>query len=103
LILLAGIVTKKELVGRIAVEAELTRGQAARALEACIEGIQAGLQRGDRVTLSGFGTFAVRERKPRRVRNPRNGGDMQIAARRVPRFAPAPDLRSAIDKTGGTG
>jgi DNA-binding protein HU-beta len=102
LILLAGIVTKKDLVGRIAVEAQLTRGQATRALEACIAGIQASLQRGDRVTISGFGTFAVLERKARRVRNPRNGGDMQIAARRVPRFAPGTDLKSAIDKPGGT-
>jgi len=100
LILLAGIVTKRDLVGKIAVEAELTRGQAARALEACIAGIQAGLQQGDRVTISGFGTFAVRERKSRRVRNPRNGGDMQVAARRVPRFRPGADLQSAIDGPG---
>jgi len=101
LILLAGIVTKKDLVGRIAVEAQLTRGQAARALEACIGGIRAGLERGDRVTISGFGTFAVRERKPRRVLNPRDGGDMQVAARRVPRFRPGSDLQSAIDKPDG--
>lgn len=100
MILLAGIVTKRDLVGKIAVEAELTRGQAARALEACIAGIQAGLQQGDRVTISGFGTFAVRERKSRRVRNPRNGGDMQVAARRVPRFRPGADLQSAIDGPG---
>ena len=89
--------TKRELVSRIALEAQLTRGQAARALEACIGGIQDSLLRGDRVTLSGFGTFAVRERQSRRVRNPRNGGDMQIAARRVPRFRPGADLKSAID------
>lgn len=95
--------TKKELVSRIALEAELTRGQAARALEACIGGIQAGLRRGDRVTISGFGTFAVRERKPRRVRNPRSGGDMQVAARRVPRFRAGTDLQSAIDRPDGTG
>lgn len=101
MILLAGIVTKKDLVGRIALEASLTRDQAARALEACIAGIQAGLQRGDRVTLSGFGTFAVLERKARRVRHPRNGGDMQIAARRVPRFAPGAELKSAIGRKNG--
>jgi DNA-binding protein HU-beta len=100
LILLAGIVTKRELVSRIAVEAELTRGQAQRALEACIGGIQAGLQRGDRVTISGFGTFAVRERKSRRVRNPRDGEHMQVAARRVPRFRAGTDLQSAIDGPG---
>ena len=93
--------TKKDLVGRIAVDARLTRELAARALEACIAGIQAGLLRGDRVTLSGFGTFAVLERKARRVRNPRNGGDMEIAARRVPRFAPGTELRSAVGRTNG--
>ena len=103
MILLAGIVTRKELITWIAVQAELTRGQAARALEACIGGIQAGLKRGDRVTISGFGTFAVRERKSRRVRNPRNGGDIQVAARRVPRFRPGTDLQSAIDRRGGDG
>jgi len=100
LILLAGIVTKKDLVGRIAADARLTREQAARALEACIAGIQAGLQRGDRVTLSGFGTFGVSHRKARRVRNPRSGRDMQIAARRVPRFAPGLELKSAVDQSG---
>jgi len=94
-------VTKKDLVGRIAIEAQLTRDQAARALEACIAGIQASLERGDRVTLSGFGTFAVLERKARRVRNPRNGGAMEIAARRVPRFAPGTELKSAIGAAAG--
>jgi DNA-binding protein HU-beta len=101
LILLAGIVNKKDLVGRIAVDARLTRDQATRALEACIAGIQAGLERGDRVTLSGFGAFSVLERKARRVRNPRNGGDMQIAARRVPRFAPGTGLKSAVGGPNG--
>ena len=86
----------------MAVAADLTRVQAARALEACFEGIRAGLERGDRVTIAGFGSFAVRERKPRRVRNPRNGGDMQVAGRRVARFRPGTDLQSAVDRTDGT-
>lgn len=97
MILLAGIVTKKDLVSRIAAEAEITRGQAARALHACFGGIQAGLEQGDRVTIAGFGTFAVRERKARRVRDPRGGGAMQVAARRVTRFRAGTDLQSAID------
>lgn len=87
---------RKDLIGKIASDADLTRTQAARALTACLEGIRAGLVRGDRVTISGFGTFGVSHRKPRTLRNPRDGKAMEIAARRVPRFAPGNELRSAI-------
>lgn len=90
---------KKDLIGTIADEAGLTRAQAARALEACVSGIQAGLMRGDRVTISGFGTFGVLNRKARRVRNPQSGGAMEVAAKRVPRFAPGILLKAAISST----
>jgi DNA-binding protein HU-beta len=90
-------VTKRDLIGRIAADAGLTRAQAAKALEACVAGIQASLVRGDRVTISGFGTFGVSHRKARRIRIPKNGGAVDIAAKRVPRFAPGVILRSAID------
>jgi nucleoid DNA-binding protein len=83
-------------VGIIAIEAGLTRVQAARAVEAFVQGVQRGLVRGDRVTISGFGTFGVSQRKARQVRNPRSGHAMEIAAKRVPRFAPGMDLKSAI-------
>jgi DNA-binding protein HU-beta len=100
LIKLAGIreclVNKRDLVGKIALDARLTRAQAARALDAFLEGIRVSLARGDRVTISGFGTFAVTHRKARRVRNPRNGGAIEVAAKRVPRFAPGLELKSAI-------
>jgi nucleoid DNA-binding protein len=91
-------VNRKDLIFKIATDAELTRSQAARAMNAFLEGIQAGLVRGDRVTISGFGTFGVSHRKPRTLRNPRNGEAIAIAAKRVPRFAPGSDLRSAIQK-----
>ena len=89
---------KKDLVVKIASDARLTRAQATRALDAFLAGIQASLIKGDRVTLSGFGTFGVSQRKARRVRNPRNGSAIQVAAKRVPRFAPGLDLKSAIDR-----
>jgi len=84
-------------VGKIARDARLTRSQASRALDALVEGIQASLVKGDRVTISGFGTFGVFKRKARRVRNPRGGSDFEVAAKRVPRFAPGMELKSAID------
>jgi DNA-binding protein HU-beta len=86
-------VNKKDLAEKVASDANLTRAQAARAVEAFVSGIRDSLASGGRVTISGFGTFNVSDHKARRVRDPRNGGDLQIAARRVPRFAPALNLR----------
>jgi DNA-binding protein HU-beta len=89
---------KKDLVGKIASDASLTRAQASRALDAFVQGIQTSLERGDRVTISGFGTFGVSNRKARRVRDPRSGRAMEVAAKRVPRFAPGVELKSAIGR-----
>ncbi len=94
---------KKDLIGKIAVDASLTRAQASRALDAVVEGIQTGLSRGDRVTISGFGSFGVLHRKARRVRNPANGKAIEIAARRVARFAPGSGLKSVIQRSGRDG
>ena len=89
---------KRDLVGKMALDARLTRTQATRALDAFLEGIQTSLVRGDRVTISGFGTFGVSQRKARKVRNPRSGSAIEIAAKRVPRFAPGLELKSAIER-----
>jgi DNA-binding protein HU-beta len=97
LIKLAVTVNKKDLVGKIASDAQLTRAQATAALDAIVQGIQASLVRGDRVTISGFGSFGISQRKARRVRNPQSGSAIEIAAKRVPRFAPGVELKSAID------
>jgi DNA-binding protein HU-beta len=58
--------------------------------------VQTSLTKGDRVTLVGFGTFAISHHKARRVRVPRRGRTVEIAARRVARFAPGLDLKLAI-------
>jgi DNA-binding protein HU-beta len=92
---------KRDLVTKIAVDAQLTRAQASRAVDAFIAGVQAGLLRGDRVTLSGFGSFAVSQRKARSVRNPRSGAPIRIDARRAPRFAPAIEFKAAVNRDTG--
>jgi DNA-binding protein HU-beta len=88
---------KRDMVGKIANGANITRVQATRALEAFLAGVQSTLVRGDRVTISGFGTFDVLHRKARQVRNPRSGRSVEVRARRVPRFAAAPHFKSAVD------
>jgi DNA-binding protein HU-beta len=91
-------VNRRDLVGKIAHDADLTRAQAAKALAAFIEGVQGSLLRGDRVTISGFGSFAVTQRKARSVRDPRRGTPLRIDAARVPRFAPGMEFKAAMNR-----
>lgn len=91
---------KRDLVESIAGDARITRVQAARAVDAFVRSVQSSLVNGDRVTLVGFGTFAVSQRKARRVREPRGGRTMQIEAKRVARFAPGVELRAALENSG---
>ena len=65
--------TKSELVDQVADRAGLTKGEAARAVEAVLGTVQDTLRRGSEVTLSGFGKFHVGERGARRGRQPAHG------------------------------
>jgi len=94
-------VNKRDLVESIAGTAQITRVQAAKALEAFVQTVQASLVNGDRVTLVGFGTFAVSDRKARRVREPHQGKTIEIKATRVARFAAGLELKSALANSRG--
>ena len=88
---------KRDLVEEIAAGARLTKAQAGLAIDALVSAIKCSLVKGERVTLAGFGTFAVARRRARRVRDPRRGTTMQIRARSVARFAPGLELKMAIE------
>src|SRR5262245_21984847 len=94
---------KRDLVVRIAEEAVISKTQAVRAVDSFLSAVQDGLTRGDRITLVGFGTFSVLERKSRLVREPRTGATMQIKSRHVPRFIAGIELRKAIANAFRTG
>lgn len=94
---------KRLLVAEMASETKLTRAQAARALESFLRAVRTSLARGERVTLAGFGSFAISRHKARAVRDPRSGAAMRIEARAVPRFAPGLELKMAIDRAELTG
>jgi DNA-binding protein HU-beta len=95
-------VNKSDLIRKMARDARLTNVQACKALDAFLDGVQLSLLQGDRVTLVGFGTFTTSQRKARLVRDPRSGGTMEIATRRVARFAPGLDLRRAVQNSSKT-
>lgn len=90
--------TKSELVGQVADRAELTKPEAARAVDALLVTVEDALRRGSEVTVSGFGKFHVGERGARNGVNPRTGERIRIAASRVPRFTAGSGLKNAVKK-----
>lgn len=88
---------KADLIERIAADAEITKSAAGTALDSFLESVTRSLQKGEKVTLVGFGTFDVSERKAREGRNPRTGEAIQIPARTVPRFSPGKGLKDAVE------
>ncbi len=88
--------TKAELVVTMAKASGGTKASAERALNTCLGAIRDALKRGRRVTLVGFGTFAVTKRAARNGRNPRTGKLIKIPAARVPRFKPSKALKMAV-------
>lgn len=68
------------------------------AVDAVLGAIQDALASGDKVQISGFGTFEVRHRKARMGRNPRTGEEVQIAASNAPAFKAGKSLKDAVNK-----
>lgn len=87
---------KAELIEAIASEAEITKGQANAAMDAFTSAIVGALQKGDRVTLVGFGTFSVSERAARNGRNPQTGAVIKIKATKVPKFKAGKEFSTAV-------
>ncbi len=78
---------KGELVDKVAEKADVTKKQADAVLTAAIESIMEAVSDGEKVTLVGFGSFELRERKEREGRNPKTGETMTIPASKVPAFS----------------
>ena len=89
--------TKAELVEFMAEKADLTKADAARALDAMMEGVTKGLKKEGKVTLVGFGTFTAKKRAAREGRNPQTGEAVKIAARVVPGFKAGSKLKDALN------
>jgi DNA-binding protein HU-beta len=90
--------TKVELIGKIAADAAITKAAAEKALDSFIDTVKEELQKGDKVTLTGFGTFSVSERPARKGRNPQTGKEMDIPATKVPKFSVGKALKDAVKK-----
>jgi DNA-binding protein HU-beta len=88
--------TKAELVAKIADKIGTSKAQAEASMNAILETIQDELAAGNKLTLTGFGTFSVSERKARTGRNPRTGTALNIPACKVAQFKPGKVLKDAV-------
>jgi DNA-binding protein HU-beta len=88
---------KADFIGAVAAEGELSKADAARAVDAVIDVVKAALKEGDSVSLVGFGTFQVRTRAARQGRNPRTGDTINISASKIPSFKAGKALKDAVN------
>jgi len=88
---------KSELVDEVAKYLDSPKTTATKAVNAVLDSIKESLTKGDAVTLVGFGTFGIRDRKKRKGRNPRTGEVINIKAAKVPTFKAGKTLKDAVN------
>ena len=88
--------TKRELIEIVAKKANLTSKAARDSVQAFINSIRDALKRGEKVVITGFGTFSVRKRAERIGRNPKTGEKITISARKAPGFTPGKTLKKVV-------
>lgn len=88
--------TKAELIDSVASRADLPKPKAEEIVNGVFEDIIAALKGGDKVNISGFGTFTVSQRKARVGRNPKTGEMIQIASSRAAKFKAGKTLKESL-------
>jgi len=89
---------KSELIAMAAQNAGVTKKDAERIINAALDAVTAALVNGDKVQLSGFGCFEVKDREPRIGRNPHTKEAIDIPATKVPVFKASKALRDTVAK-----
>ncbi|MFA5172153.1 MAG: HU family DNA-binding protein [Sulfuriferula sp.] len=88
---------KSELIDAIAKDADMTKANAGKVLDALMATITNTLKKGEDVSLVGFGTFKVSKRAARTGRNPKTGAALEIAACNSPGFSAGKGLKEAVN------
>ena len=88
---------KTDLINAIAVEADFSKADAKKALDAVVKSLSDVLISGDKISLIGFGTFSVAERSARPGFNPVTKQPIQIAAKKIAKFKAGTELKAAIN------
>ncbi len=88
---------KGDIVDALAEHMDITKSSATDAVNMVFDTIKKSLAGGDSVSVAGFGTFVVKDRKARTGRNPKTGEPIQIAASKAPTFKAGKALKDAVN------
>ena len=89
--------TKADLIESLATKLDLQKTLAERIVNTMFDDIEGALQKGDKVNISGFGTFAVSDRKARQGRNPKTGETIEIPASKSAKFKAGKSLKDQLN------
>ncbi len=92
---------KADIIDNIYEKVGFSKTEVANIVESVFDIIKETAQREGKIVISGFGVFAVKDKRPRRGRNPQTGSDLQISPRRVLTFKPSPALRASVNHATG--
>lgn len=87
---------KAELITAVSEEAEVSKTDTKKVIDAFVKAVSNAMKNGDSVQLTGFGTFEVTERSARTGRNPQTGETVQIAACKTPKFKAGKTLKELV-------
>lgn len=88
--------TKRDLIELVSKKANLTNKASREAVDSFLLAIRDSLKRGEKVVITGFGTFSVRKRASKKGRNPKTGERITIAAHKSPGFTPGKTLKKVV-------
>ncbi len=88
--------TKSDIVTKIAADTGTTKVTAAKALAAFLGSITEALRKGEKVSIAGFGSFSVLQRKARKGKNPQTGKALTIPAKTTPKFTAGKSLKDVL-------
>jgi len=88
--------TKQELIEKVAMDVDISKKRAGDAVNSVFNNIKLTLEKGDKITMVGFGTFRVAKRAARMGLNPATGEKIQIPATKVPKFKAGKKLKEAV-------
>ncbi len=92
--------TKNKLIKKVQAKFKIySQKDIALAVQTILNSMVCALKKNERIEIRGFGSFTIRERKPRIGRNPKSGAEVTLGERRVPFFKSGKDLRLKVDNT----
>lgn len=89
--------TKAEIIEQLYEKVGFSKKESAEIVELVFDTMKETLERGEKIKISGFGNFVVRQKRPRIGRNPQTGEEIEISARRVLTFRPSQVLKAALN------